>query len=122
MSTNPNTASVISLREGFGALVVQGPNIKVEVFDDGNVVVHTGMVKVKSSVSATSSSTASKEALKVGDLMPRSTNTPDAIYGGISKTTNEPFYIAPKNWVSCGGTRPWTSPPAPTRPSRRAKN
>ena len=68
MSTNINTTPVISLSEGFGALVVQGQNIKVEVFDDGRVVVHSGTVENLSSAVKLATSCA-PAALKVGDVV-----------------------------------------------------
>ena len=37
------------------------------------------------------------DALKVGDVMPEGHEHAGWIYGGISKTTSKPFYIAPKD-------------------------
>jgi hypothetical protein len=91
MSANTNRASVISLREGFGALVVTGPNIEVEVRGGGKVIVRTGVIET-----ASLSNTASPAALKVGDVMPEGHEHAGWIYGGISKTTDKPFYVASK--------------------------
>jgi hypothetical protein len=63
----------------------------------GALVLHTGMIKVKSPVPPTLSSIASTQALKIGDAMPEGHEHAGWIYGGVSKTTGKPFYIAPKD-------------------------
>jgi hypothetical protein len=37
------------------------------------------------------------DVLKVGDLMPEGHDHAGWVYGGISRTTSKPFYIAPKD-------------------------
>ena len=96
MSATPARAPVISLSEGFGALVVQGPNIEVEVRD----------------AERSSSAPASLRWLlpslrcpaqplplpsKLASSVQGGTEHAGWICGGVSKTTERPFYIAPKN-------------------------
>ena len=88
--------------------------------DGGKVIVRTGVVEMASAI-ASLSNTASPAALKVGDVMPEEHEHAGWIYGGISKTTRQAvLHRAQRLRASCGGRRPWTSPPAPTRPSHRA--
>src|SRR5438067_1767511 len=74
------TSAILLLSAAFGALVL-----------------HTGMVRTTSPIPPTLSSTASTEALEIGVVMPKGHEHPGWIYGGISKTTGKPFYIAPKD-------------------------
>jgi hypothetical protein len=90
MSAAANPVPVISLSEGFGTLVVQGPNIKVEICADGNVNVQTaGRVMTTVPEVATGASVA---ALKVGASMPDG-----SVYAGVSPDTGKPIYATPKD-------------------------
>jgi hypothetical protein len=72
-------ARVISLSEGFGALLVKGPNIEVEVRDGGKVIVRSGAVEMAPDT-------------KIGALMPDGT-----VFAGISPDTGRPMYATPKD-------------------------
>jgi hypothetical protein len=102
MSTQPNKAPVISLSEGFGAVVVQGPNIKVELFDDGRIVAYTDRdIEKRHPASArTLSDAASPDALAIGAEMPDG-----SIYAGVSPDTGRPMYTTPKDSGLCGEWR-----------------
>jgi hypothetical protein len=102
MSATANKAAVISLSEGFGALVVQGPNIRVEMFDDGRIVAYTeGDVQKRHPASArTLSDAASPDALAIGAKMPDGT-----VYAGISPDTGKPMYTTPKDSGLCAEWR-----------------
>jgi hypothetical protein len=102
MSATANKAPVISLSEGFGTLVVQGPNIRAEMFDDGRIVAYTeGDVQKRHPASArTLSDAASPDALTIGDTMPDRT-----IYAGVSPDTGRPMYTTPKDSGLCGEWR-----------------
>jgi hypothetical protein len=77
--------AIVSLSEDFGALVVQGPNIKVEIFPNGNVNVHTAGRVTTTDLSPTAD--ASVEALKIGAALPDG-----SIYAGISPDTGRPIF------------------------------
>ena len=89
MSTTAIPIPVISLSEGFGALVVQGPNIKVEILPNGNVNVQTSGRVTTGPCTATA---ASSEALKVGASMPDG-----SVYAGVSPDTGKPMFATPKD-------------------------
>jgi hypothetical protein len=89
MSATANPVAVISLSEGFGAIVVQGDRIRVEISPEGHINVRTpGRV----TSSAPTCIAASAEALKVGASMPDGT-----IYAGVSPDTGKPIYAMPKD-------------------------
>jgi hypothetical protein len=102
MSTQTNKATVLSLSEGFGALVVEGPNTKVEMFDDGRIVAYTDRdIEKRHPVSAsTLSATASPDALAIGSKLPDG-----SIYAGVSPDTGKPMYTTPKDSGLCGAWR-----------------
>ena len=82
MSTIVSAVPVISLSEGFGSLVVQGPNIKVEISADGHVNVHTA-----GRVTTSSAPASGTEAFAIGARM-----SDGSIYAGVSPDTGKPMY------------------------------
>jgi len=81
MGANQKTIPSIRLSEDFETLVVQGPNIKVEICADGNVTVHSnGGVKTRPFERA------------AGLRMPNG-----SIYAGISPDTGRPMFATPKD-------------------------
>lgn len=98
MSTALNKAPVISLSEGFGALVVQGHNIKVEVFDDGSVVAYTdGDVQKRPPITAEQLTGPTTTSPVVGVGMADGT-----VYAGVSPDTGKPMYTTRKDTGLCG--------------------
>lgn len=82
---------VISLSEGFEAVVVEGPNIRVEIFEDGRIVaIRDGDILQLpcSSVARPAPSTRAP----VGGRMPDGT-----IFAGISPDAGLPMYTAPRD-------------------------
>jgi hypothetical protein len=88
MSATANTVQEISLSEGFGAVVVQGDKIRVEISPEGHINVRTpGRVTISSATQS-----ASAEAPKVGAEMPDG-----SIYAGWSPDTGKPMFATPKD-------------------------
>ena len=81
---------VISLSEGFEAVVVEGPNIRVEIFEDGKIIaIRDGDILQlpRSSVARHAPSTPSP----VGGKMPGGT-----IFAGMSPDTGRPICTRPR--------------------------
>ena len=91
MSAIANPVPVISLSEGFGAVVVQGDRIRVEISPEGHINVRTHG-RVTTTWPASIPTAASAEALKVGASMPDG-----SIYAGVSPDTGKPIYATPKD-------------------------
>ena len=72
--------------------MVEGPGIEVE-FKGGRVVVHSGTVENLSPTAKLATSCA-PAALSIGQIAPEGHEHAGWIYGGVSKTTSKPFYIA----------------------------
>ncbi len=92
----------ITLGDEFDAVVHYGdttvemhPGGDLIVKTNGNAVVYTnGDVKVRP---AANDSAAISAEPQIGDVMPAGHKHAGWIYAGISKTTHEPFYVAPKD-------------------------
>jgi hypothetical protein len=85
MSATASAVPVISLSEGFGAVVVQGDKIRVEISPEGHINVRTpGRV--------TNSAATNVSALDVGAIMPDG-----SIYAGVSLDTGKPMFATPKD-------------------------
>lgn len=92
MGEGSGASKEISLGDNFGAVVVQGGGIRVELNSNGSVVVYTnGDVKVRPAANddGNSATLASAEP-KPGDRMPDGT-----VFAGISPDTNKPMYATP---------------------------
>lgn len=84
----------ITLGDEFDAVVRYG-GMTVELHPGGNAVVYTnGDVKVRP---AANDSAANSAEPKVGDMMQAGHPQAGWIYAGISETTHQPFYVAPKD-------------------------
>jgi hypothetical protein len=82
------------IAEDFNTVVMNGAT--VERAADGHFVISTpGIVVIRRA--AASDSVASNEAPQIGDKMPAGHPQAGWIYAGISMTTHEPFYVAPKD-------------------------
>jgi len=97
-----STAREIDLGNGFGDVAVKANGIRVELHADGSVAAYTQKDVVAYTSGAVhvhraNDSTAISAEPQIGDKMP--TGHPNAgwIYAGISKTTHQPFYVAPKD-------------------------
>jgi hypothetical protein len=90
-----DTIPTISLSENLGQLVVHGPNFKVEIFSDGNVVVahSNGTVsRIKPGGALDQLPTNVTASLQIGAGMPGG-----AVYAGISPDTGGPMYTTPND-------------------------
>jgi hypothetical protein len=103
MGESNNTAKEIDLGNGFGDVAVKANGIRVELHADGSVVAYTksdvdaytnGAVHVHP---AANDSAAVSAEPQIGDVMSAGHAQAGWIYAGISKTTHEPFYVAPKD-------------------------
>ena len=84
----------ISIGKDFNTVALYGA--KVELGADGSLIVYTnGSVKIKPAPA--NDSTAASATPQIGDKMPAGHKQAGWIYAGISKTTHEPFYVAPKD-------------------------
>jgi hypothetical protein len=102
MSESSSTAKEIDLGNGFGDVAVKANGMRVEMHADGSMVVYAnGDVDTYTAgavhLHAPANDTASKATLRIGDIMPDEHKQAGWIYAGISKTTHEPFYVAPKD-------------------------
>jgi hypothetical protein len=97
MTSSKGRAPVISLGDDFGTAVVQGGGITVELSDNGDVTVHTnGNVKLRPASNDDAKPVTVIEP-QIGEVMPAGHPNAGYIYAGISKTTHQPFYVAPKD-------------------------
>jgi hypothetical protein len=97
MTSSKGRAPVISLGDDFGAAVVQGGGITVELSDNGDVTVYTnGNVKLRPAANDDAKPAAVTEP-QIGDKMPAGHPQAGWIYAGISKSTQQPFHVAPKD-------------------------
>jgi hypothetical protein len=87
MSATTIPLPVISLSEGFGAVVVQGDRIRVEISPEGHV-----NVQFPGRVPSMPPAGAHAETLKIGATMQDGT-----IYAGLSPDTGKPIYAAPED-------------------------
>jgi len=89
--TSSKSPKVISLSEGFEAVVVEGPNVRVEIFEDGRIVaIRDGdILRLPRSNVARHASSA---APPVGAKMPDGT-----LYAGVSPDTARPMYATPRD-------------------------
>ncbi len=88
-------AKEISLGDGFGDVALKVNGATVEVHADGSVDAYTaGAVRLHAP--ANDSVVVNVEP-QIGDVMPAGHKQAGWIYAGISKTTHEPFYVAPKD-------------------------
>src|SRR5229473_3601833 len=97
MTSSKGRAPVISLGDDFDTAVVEGGGITVELSDNGDVTVHTnGNVKLRPAANDHAKQATVTEP-KIGDKMPAGHPQAGWIYAGISKNTQQPFYVAPKD-------------------------
>jgi hypothetical protein len=87
------TIKEIDLGDGFGEAVFKVNGMKLAVHADGSVDYPNGTIHVH----AGAIDAAPKAEPEIGDRMPRGHANAGWIYAGISKTTHEPFYVAPKD-------------------------
>jgi hypothetical protein len=94
MNANGGKRPVISLSDGFSRVVVQGTNIRVEIFADDNVFFASPNGAMRAIEIGASGNTALSAMgwLKVGARMPDGT-----IYAGISPDTAMPMYTTRKD-------------------------
>jgi hypothetical protein len=94
-ASDPLTAGVkVSVSEDFKRVVLNGA--RIEFAADGHLVISTpGIVITKPA--AANDSAANNAAPQIGDKMRAGHPNAGWIYAGISKTTHEPFYVAPKD-------------------------
>ena len=118
MGESSSTAKEIDLGNGFGDVAVKANGIRVEMHADGSVVAYTksdvdaytnGAVHVHPA--ANDSTLPDKEKIvgegrvvevigaepQIGDKMPAGHPQAGWIYAGISKSSHQPFYVAPKD-------------------------
>jgi hypothetical protein len=95
----------IVLGDELGDIAVKANGVRIEIHTDGSVVAYTksdleaytdGTVRVHPAANDDSSSSP-KAYPQIGDKMPPGHPNAGWIYAGISKTTHEPFYVAPKD-------------------------
>ncbi len=102
MTSSNGKTQEITLGDGFDAVVHYGgttlemhPGGDLIVKTDGNAVVYTnGDVKVRP---AANDSAAINAEPQIGDVMPAGHKHAGWIYAGISRTTHQPFYVAPND-------------------------
>lgn len=94
----------IVLGDELGDIAVKANGVRIEIHTDGSVVAYTkrdleaytdGTVRVHPA--ANDSSPMPKTDPEIGDMMPAGHKNAGWIYAGISKTTHEPFYVAPRD-------------------------
>jgi hypothetical protein len=93
----------ISLGDGFGEVALKVNGATIEVHGNGSIAAHTSgdvdaytNASVRVHAPANDSAAISAEP-KIGDKMPAGHPNAGWIYAGISKTTHQPFYVAPKD-------------------------
>ena len=95
----------IVLGDELGDIAVKANGVRIEIHTDGSVVAYTnsdleaytdGTVRVHPAANDDSSSSPKADP-QIGEKMPPGHPNAGWIYGGISKTTHEPFYVAPKD-------------------------
>jgi hypothetical protein len=103
MSERSGKAKEIVLGNELGDIAVKANGVRVEIHADGSVVAYTksdvdaytnGAVHVHP---AANDSAAISAEPQIGDKMPAGHKHAGWIYAGISRTTDEPFYVAPKD-------------------------
>ena len=103
MTESGGKAKEIVLGDELGDIAVKANGVRVEIHTDGSVVAYTksdvdaytnGAVHVHP---AANDSAAVSAEPQIGDKIPPGHKHAGWIYGGISKTTHEPFYVAPKD-------------------------
>jgi hypothetical protein len=87
------TVNEIDLGDGFGEEVLEVSGTKLEVHADGSIDYTNGPIHLHVSAN---DRTAKREP-QIGDLMPAGHPNAGWVYAGISKTTYQPFYVAPKD-------------------------
>jgi hypothetical protein len=86
----------ISISWDFNTVVLNGATI--ERAADGHLVISTpGTVITKPGPANGNNIRGGEAALQIGDKMPAGHKHAGWIYAGISRTTHEPFYVAPKD-------------------------
>ncbi len=90
-----SNAKEISLGDGFGDVALKVNGATVEVHADGSVDAYTaGSIRLHAP--ANDSVVVNVEP-QIGDVMPAWHKQAGWIYAGISKTTHQSFYVAPKD-------------------------
>ncbi len=87
------TAKGTHISADFNTLVLNGATIERA---DGHLVISTPGIVITKPAPANDSTAISAEP-QIGDVMPAGHKQAGWIYAGISKTTHEPFYVAPKD-------------------------
>jgi hypothetical protein len=85
----------ISISADFNTVVLNGATI--ERAADGHLVISAPGGTVITKPAPANDSTATNAAPQIGDKMPAGHPNAGWIYAGVSKTTNQPLYVAPKD-------------------------
>ena len=97
MAEGSGKSAWLTLKDDFGTAGLRAPGLKIEV-NSSSGIVH---IYTDSPVQVHPAANDDKPALianpQIGDVMPAGHPNAGWIYAGISKTTHEPFYVAPKD-------------------------
>lgn len=88
-------AQGISISADFNTVVLNGATI--ERAADGHLVISAPGGTVITKPAPANDSTATSATPQIGDKMPAGHPNAEWIYAGVSKTTNQPLYVAPKD-------------------------
>jgi hypothetical protein len=100
MTASGGKVKEIVLGEEFGDIAVKANGVRVEIHTDGSVAAYTnGAVHVHPAANDDGKPTAVvlTAVPQIGDVMPAGHPQEGWIYAGVSKTTHQPLYVAPKD-------------------------
>jgi hypothetical protein len=100
MTESGGKAKVIVLGEEYGDIAVKANGVRVEIHTDGSIAAYTnGAVHVHRAANdhGKPAVVVLNVAPRIGDVMPAGHPQKGWIYAGKSRTTHEPFYVAPKD-------------------------
>jgi hypothetical protein len=100
MSEDSSKAREIDLGKALGEVVVRANGVRVEIHTDGSIAAYTnGAVHVHPAANDDGKPTAVvlTAVPQIGDVMPAGHPQEGWIYAGVSKTTHQSLYVAPKD-------------------------